>query len=73
MPRELLEGLELHTEAWAITLDPRAQAGLPGSVADAAEVIDALGQLAEQLDAYDYPQAEQALHQALGHMRTLHA
>jgi hypothetical protein len=41
-------------------------------VADAAEVIDALGQLAEQLDAYDYPQAEQALHQALGHMRKLH-
>jgi CheY-like chemotaxis protein len=73
VPRELLEGLELHTEAWAITLDPRAQAGLPGSVADAAEVIDALGQLAEQLDAYDYPQAEQALHQALGHMRKLHA
>ncbi|MBK6852263.1 MAG: response regulator [Burkholderiales bacterium] len=72
VPRELLEGLEMHTEAWAITLDPRAQAGLPGSVADAAEVIDALGQLAEQLDAYDYPQAEQALHRALGHMRKLH-
>jgi PAS domain S-box-containing protein len=73
VPRELLEGLELHTEAWAITLDPRADAGLPGSVADAAEVIDALGRLAEQLDAYDYPKAERALHQALGHMRTLHA
>jgi PAS domain S-box-containing protein len=73
VPRELLDGLETHTESWAITLDPRAGAGLPGSVADASEVIDTLGQLAEQLDAYDYPRAEQALHQALGHMRKLHA
>jgi HPt (histidine-containing phosphotransfer) domain-containing protein len=73
VPRELLEGLERHTEAWAILLDPRAPAGRPGSVSDAAEVIDALGLLSEQLDAYDYPQAEQALQSALHHMRSLHA
>ncbi|MEY2686058.1 MAG: hypothetical protein RL375_256, partial [Pseudomonadota bacterium] len=72
VPRDLLDGLETHTEAWAITLDPRASAGQTGSVADAGEVIDALGQLAEHLDAFDYPQAEQALQQALAHMRRLH-
>ncbi|MFM2066131.1 MAG: hypothetical protein RLZZ584_1040 [Pseudomonadota bacterium] len=73
VPRELLEHLERHTEAWAILLDPRAPAGTPGSMADAAEVIDALALLGEQLDAYDYPQAEQALQHALQQMRTRHA
>jgi PAS domain S-box-containing protein len=73
VPRELLDGLERHTEAWAITLDPRAQAGTPGAMADAAVLMETLGVLSDQLDAYDYPQAEQALQLALKQMRSLHA
>ncbi|MEY4749293.1 MAG: hypothetical protein RIQ60_1507 [Pseudomonadota bacterium] len=73
VPRELLDGLERHTEAWAITLDPRAQAGSAGSMADAAAIVETLGVLGDQLDAFDYPQAEQALQLALKQMRNLHA
>jgi HPt (histidine-containing phosphotransfer) domain-containing protein len=73
VPRELLDGLDRHTEAWAVTLDPRAQAGAAGAMADAAGVIETLAVLGEQLDAYDYPQAETALQRALQQMRILHA
>jgi HPt (histidine-containing phosphotransfer) domain-containing protein len=73
VPRELLDGLDRHTEAWAVTLDPRAPAGAAGAMADAAGVIETLAVLGEQLDAYDYPQAETALQRALQQMRILHA
>jgi PAS domain S-box-containing protein len=73
VPHELLDGLERHTEAWAVTLDPRAPAGAAGAMADAADVVETLAVLGEQLDAYDYPQAETALQRALQQMRILHA
>jgi hypothetical protein len=73
VPRDLLDRLDRHGEDWAITLDPRAAPGEPGSVVDAAPVVDGLAHLGESLDAYDYPAAEAALDLALSQLRSLHA